>query len=165
MVLRPTVAPPCLNKCNLLPLRSSLLLFCLGLINTLHSSSLISTSIHTFFPEGLGLELHVGPILWLVDPKWTFLFLLSVHKCQLLLSSKRRGGSQQLWCPALLKDNVLVWECLSCPGSAPVSHAHLVWILSGDQAGLGLLPSPNSLCLPHDRPMNPRDGVEERKRL
>ena len=164
LVLRPTVAPPCLNKGNLLPLRLSLL-FCLGLNNTLYPSSLISTSIHTFFPEGLGLELHVGLTLWLVDPKWTFLFLLAVHKCQLLLSSKRRGDSQQLWGPALLKDNVLVWECLPCPGPAPVSHTHIVWILSGNQVGLGLLTNPNSNCLPHDRPMNPRDWFEERKRL
>ena len=35
LVVRPTVAPPCLNKGNLPPLRSSLL-FCLGLNYTLH---------------------------------------------------------------------------------------------------------------------------------
>ena len=35
LVIRPTVAPPCLNKGNLPLLRSSLLLFCLGLNYTL----------------------------------------------------------------------------------------------------------------------------------
>ena len=36
LVVRLTVTPPCLNKGNLLPLRSSLLLFCLGPNYTLH---------------------------------------------------------------------------------------------------------------------------------
>ena len=82
----------------------------------------------------------MGWTLWLAGPKWISLPLLAVHRWRLLLVSSSAGWRP--WCSAALKDKLLVGDSLPpCPGPAPASPAHTIWILSGAQASQGLFQS------------------------
>ena len=93
---------------------------------------MLPNSIHPFVPGGLRLDVRCTVVGL---PKVNF--FASFGSLLVTATAPKQGASHWLWSPAVLKDKLLIGECLPCPGPAPASHAHTVWILPGSQAGLG----------------------------